>query len=452
MTDDYRSPNDAERQPGVPESARPVLGAPPQLPLPPSPAPASAQGPTFAPQGRSFSAPQPVSPTAPGGYSPPPTAGPINPETKSRRRITYWVLGAAALVGVLFAIVSFASDSDERALSSSDDAVLTEPFPAEDSDVAEEDSTAQGPAFFFDPIRPDSVAIDASSVWVSDAACGVVIQIDKATEEVVGAVNVGDSASGVAVAGGSVWVGTRDEGKVVRIDPARLEVQGSVAVPGSALGLTARGNDVWATDPLLGVVYRIDAARSALVETVSVGADPHHVAIGDRTVWVTNQLGNTVTMIDLGGRGAAVEVPVGSQPLHVELGAGSAWVTDSADGAVRRLNENTGEVQAVITVGRWPHALAFANGYAWVGTETGSFWKVDPATNEATRVDGADFASIDTAVDGSDIWVADASGGTVIRFDAAAGAVGSVIDLNEYGDCETFRDEAINPPRRDTDL
>ena len=427
---------------GWPEGPQ-SLGAPPSLPLPAPPVPAPPRGPAF------------------GASPPPPPATPINfgqaaptPPTPSgsntRRNVIIATLGLAVVVGLLFAFLS-AGDSDQPIASSN--SLSEDPTtPPADAETTPEDTEDEGSAFFVDPFRPDSVAFDASSVWVSDSACGVVIQIDKATEEVVGGVIVGESASGVAVAGGSVWVGTRDEGKVVRIDPSRLQVGGSVSVPGSALGLTARGNDVWATDPINGFVYRIDATRSALVDTVSVGFDPHHVAIGDSTVWVTNQLDDTVSMIATGSAGSERAVPVGSRPLHVELGGGSAWVTDSADGAVRRLDENTGEVQAVISVGVWPHALAYANGSVWVGTETGSFWKIDPNTNAASRVDDADFASIDTTVDGNNIWIADANGGIVVRFDAAAGEVGSIIDLNEFGDCATFRDEAEGEPRRGADL
>jgi len=321
-----------------------------------------------------------------------------------------------------------------------------EPDPGEEPDDSGQepgDETDEGPSFFGAPFRPDSVDVDASSVWVSDAACGVVLRIDKATEEVVGAVSVSDSASGIAVAGGSVWVGSPGQAGVVRIDPERMAVSGSVPVPGFALGLTARGNDVWATDPVTGAVHRIDAARAERVETVRVGLNPHHVATSDSAVWVTNQGEDTATLIVTGG--GTFDVPVGAQPLHVEIGAGSAWITDSGDNAVRRVNETTGELEAVIDVGTWPHALAVANGFVWVGTETGSFWRVDPSNNTAERVDDAEFSSIDTVVDGNDIWIADASGGTVVRFDAAAGGVGSVIDLNQFGDCESFGENAGEP-------
>jgi DNA-binding beta-propeller fold protein YncE len=82
----------------------------------------------------------------------------------------------------------------------------------------------------------------------------------------------------------------------------------------------------------------------------------------------------------------------------------------------------------------------------WVGTESGRLSRIDPATNRATTVDGADFDSIDMAVDGNDVWVADGSNGTVVRFDAASETVTTTIDLLEFGDCETFRNEAVTPP------
>lgn len=357
-------------------------------------------------------------------------------------------MAIAALIGVVLFVAlpggsddpvarsAGASSVDERDTSAGDDPGQADP---------EEDGTTEDRVQgILDPFRPDSVAVDASSVWVTDAACGVVVRVDKATEEVLGAVSVGESASGVGVAAGSVWVGTRSGGVVNRIDPARMVVAGSVTLPGSALGVTARGNDVWATDPIFGTVYRIDAASGSLAETIPVGSDPHHVAIGDQGVWVTNQGDDTVSVID--GRGEPWIAPTGLSPLHVEIGLGSAWVTDSADGAVRRLDLSTGDTQAVIPVGVWPHALAVAGGAVWVGTETGSFWRVDPGSNRATQVEGAEFTTIDTVVDGNDIWIADASGGTLVRFDAAAGEVASVVDLNENGDCNTFLEEALEPP------
>jgi len=205
-------------------------------------------------------------------------------------------------------------------------------------------------------------------------------------------------------------------------------VAGTVPVPGFALGLSARGNDVWTTDSTFGQVYQIDAAASQLVGTVEVGDNPHHVVVSD-SVWVTNQGDGTVSRINP-ATGRAQEFEVGGLPLHVEVGGGSAWVTNSVDGTVTRLDERT---------------VSYANGAVWVGTETGSFWRIDEATNDAERIEDVDFSTIDTVVDGDDIWIADSVGGSVVRFDTGTGELGVEIDLLEFGDCQTFR-ENEGPP------
>lgn len=434
--------------------------------MPPS-GPAGSSRPVFAPP----QLPAPLT-TQPGprpvfGAQPPAPPSASGPDSDGRSNAIWWLLGVGVVIAAIVAFLFLRSGSDDVAAEADvrdqtsqpstdrddDPDSGAETVPEQGVDEPQDEAAPGGGAVLSDPIRPDSVAVDGSSVWVSDAACGVVLQVDKSTEEVLGSVNVGGSASGVAVAAGSVWVGTREQGTVVQINTSNMSIGRTVQVPGLALGVSASGNELWVTDSLIGVVHRIDAAEGQLAETVQVGLSPHNVAIGDRSVWVTNQGDDTVTIIPKTRGRSAFEVAVGGSPLHVALGAGSAWVTDSSDGAVSRLNEDTGEVEAVIDVGAWPHALDFANGAVWVGTETGSFWRIDPANNDATRVDDATFASIDTAVDGTDLWVADASGGSVVRFDTASGTVGTVIDLNEFGDCQTFRDEAFDPqPAPDVSL
>ncbi|MEL7155705.1 MAG: hypothetical protein AAFN30_03795 [Actinomycetota bacterium] len=404
-------------------------------------------------------------PTGPGGSTlggslPPPAPAPEQRVTKGGGGGPWLliVLGAVAvlfLFWLVFASIGDSSpDADERAGTGEEntaDDPLTDPDGGGglDEDGGPFGGAPGGGGAAGDRFRPDSVAVDERSVWVSDVVCGIVVQIDKDTEEVVAAIDLGGSASGVAIADGSVWIGTREQGRIVRLDRDDLTVEDVVTVPGYALGLGATENEVWATDPFDGVVYRIDATTGALLTTVDVGLEAHHIAIGPSVAWVTNNADDTVTRIELGEGGPSQDLPVGSRPLHVELGVGSAWVTNSSDGTVHRLSE-AGEIQEVIEVGPRPHALAVAAGSVWIGTESGEFWRIDPATNTAAQVEGATFDSIDTAVDGTDIWVADTDAGIVVRFDATAaagaGAVASTVDLGEFGDCETFRSEAVTPP------
>lgn len=299
-----------------------------------------------------------------------------------------------------------------------------------------------------DQFQPDSIDVDERSAWVSDFACGLVVHIDKATNEVAGIVDLGGSASGVTIEAGSVWVGNRTTSRVVGLDPDRIVIDKTATIPGNALGLASGDGEVWTADPDTDTVDRIDATTGAYLDSTKVGASPHHVVVDGDTVWVTNSEAGTVSRIDASGPTPVVdlEIAVGGGPLHIALGAGSAWVTNGADGTVHRLNAVTGDVETVITVGLLPHALAFASGQVWVGSDGPDLWRIDPATNQATRVDGAGFTSIDMTVEGTTIWVADASGSAVVRFDAAAGSVAETIDLGGLGTCDDLREDAVVPP------
>ncbi|MEM9893804.1 MAG: PQQ-binding-like beta-propeller repeat protein [Actinomycetota bacterium] len=359
-----------------------------------------------------------------------------------------WVLGLLAIlviVGLFLALV-FVGDGTDLA----DEGPVGEDAPPGGGDDGEVDP-------FGDPgsglpglggdlqFRPDSVAVDADSVWVSDVNCGVVVKIDKASEEVVASIDLGSGSAGVAVADGSVWVGTRGDGRLVRLDPDELLVEDVVVVDGYALGLAATADEVWATDPISALVYRVDADTNEVLDTVEVGQNAHHIAIADGAAWITNTSDDTVSRVDL-VTDVVVEVPVGFWPLHVEAGEGALWVTNNVDGTVSQLDPATGDELAAIEVGVAPHALAVVAGSVWVGSDGSGLWRIDPATGVSEPVPDTDFSSIDTAVDGTDIWVADSNGAAVVRFDAAAGAIGSIIELAEFGDCETFRSEAVTPP------
>ncbi len=414
-----------------------------------------------------FQPPTPWQPPSPGQSGPPPVGSPVDgpgwgtlppPPGGPGERVNkggggIWVVGLLAILVIvgLFLALIFVGDgtdlADDGGNGSGDDAA-TGGGTAGDGEIdpfdTDPDSGLPGLGGGLQ-FSPDSIAVDAGSVWVSDVNCGVVVKIDKATEEVVASIDLGSASAGVAVADGSVWVGTRGEGRLVRLNPDELLVEDVVTIDGYALGLASTGDEVWATDPFAALVYRVDAQTNALLDTVEVGQDAHHIAILDGSAWITNTSDGSVSRVDL-TTDVVTEHSVGMWPLHVESGEGSLWVTNNVDGTVSRLDPDTGDELAVIDVGAAPHALAVVAGSVWVGSDVSGMWRIDPATNTSERVAETDFSSIDTALDGTDIWVADSGGAAVVRFDAAAGAVGSVIDLAEFGDCETFRSEAVTPP------
>jgi sugar lactone lactonase YvrE len=293
--------------------------------------------------------------------------------------------------------------------------------------------------------EPDSVAIDEAAVWVSDSSCGLLIRLERSTGEVLDAIDIGGSASGVAIAGGSVWVGDRLLPRVVRLEPEGINIQDEIPIDGVALGLDANDTEVWAADPVTGAAHQFDAATGELVMTVKAGMGAHDVAVGDGVAWVTNFGVDTVTRIDRTGQIEPVTIPVGAGPLHAVEGAGSVWITNFDDGTVSRLDRSTGDDQAVIEVGPSPHALTFATGSVWIGTESDQLWRIDPATDEAELVDGASFSSIDMASDGAEIWVADSNASTVVQFDAGTSTTITTTDLAELGTCEEIRGGASTP-------
>ena len=401
-------------------------------------------------------------PSNPVFLPPPPGFGPeesespgVGSEEPSGNR---WLLIIGAIIGILVLVAGLLAllenvEQPSDAVAGADEPATSEPFEneGEQTEPFESPSDDPGPG---NPLnaefRPDSVAVGAESVWVSDFSCGVVVKIDPQQMMVESAIDLGGSASGVTFADGSVWVGNRLLSQVTRLDPATTRIEATIPIPGLALGLAAGDGTVWAVDPIGSVVYRIDPATNEVAGTIGVGLLPHHIVFADGIAWVANNSDDSVSRIDTAEDvPTAVDRGVGAGPLHVTVADDSAWVTNSNGGTVSRLDSLTGRLQATIEVSPRPHALASAEGSIWVGTEIGDLWRIDPATNEAELVPGAEFDSIDMAVDGSNIWVADADASEVVRFDAASAEVSDRIDLAEFGDCETFRNRAVEPPITD---
>jgi len=380
----------------------------------------------------------------PANYQPNPVS---NPESRQGWRNFLIVAAILAVFLLLGGFVLFAETQPDSQRSVEDaDRYDPEAGPTADSDENQPDSNGGAPGGVEAqiPFQPDSIAVGGRAVWVSDFNCGVVAKIDLNSNEVVGVITAGGSTSGVTYVDGSVWVGNRIDSAVSRVNPITLEFEARVSIPGVALGLATDETYVWAVDPVVGAVHQIDPRSSGLLSSTPVGLEPHYAASGGGSTWVTNSLDGTVTRID--DTDASIgNVTVGTRPMHVIVADDSAWVTDIAEATVIRLDLASGEVIEVIEVGGLPHALSFANETIWVGTEIGELWKIDPKSNEVTRVAGVRFDSIDMDTDGTDIWIADSNASEVVLFDAVTAQVASRIDMTEFGDCDAFRNLAPLP-------
>jgi streptogramin lyase len=97
--------------------------------------------------------------------------------------------------------------------------------------------------------------------------------------------------------------------------------------------------------------------------------------------------------------------------------------------SVVRIEVASGCIAAVVPVGVDPLLLTVAAGQVWtLDFGGGTLTRIDPTTNDATRVDVGEVAGM--ASDGENIWVA-ANGNTLVRLDGVTGARERVLELGK---------------------
>jgi streptogramin lyase len=149
------------------------------------------------------------------------------------------------------------------------------------------------------------LAAGAGAVWVAEDVLGV-FRIDPATNAVVAEIPVQDgrrrlAVSDVVVSDGRVWaagtwavptvdeaghedfVGTDDEA-VVQIDPATDRVVGAIAAPTGA-SLMVGDSAVWFTDRQGTEAFRIDPATSRVVASITAPPGARFIAAQGGALW-----------------------------------------------------------------------------------------------------------------------------------------------------------------------
>jgi len=216
-------------------------------------------------------------------------------------------------------------------------------FPASSSPVA-----SLSPDVTVIPLDADfySVASGAEGLWLLSSA-GRVIEIDKATNQVVADVEVPASEFGyIAVGAGSVWVTSFDHDTLIRIDPATKKV----------------------------------------VATITVGTNPESLLVTAETVWTANHRGGSISKVDVATNKVVATFdfanPGSSGPKGVVMAAGDLWTTVPNMVSVFRISPKTGKVVARNTLLHEDLDSPVSDGrFVFVATSDGTFEKIDPATN-----------------------------------------------------------------------
>ena len=184
---------------------------------------------------------------------------------------------------------------------------------------------------------------------------------------------------GLAYGGGSLWVSdpfgrlSRPQWTVTRVDPdtgARHSIP--VERAASSMAWSEGYGDLWMNEFGGGATSRLHAATEAIDTVDNVATNPSGLVIDGDTVWVGDWSSPALTRVPAVGSGSPRRIPL---PVPTANPASVVWGVDAGASGV------------------------------WAATPRfGSIWKVDPKTNEVTRIVVPHLPSW-VAVDDGAVWV-----------------------------------------------
>jgi DNA-binding beta-propeller fold protein YncE len=415
------------RDPSQPErSLATGLAAPPTELSPPAGPPADltaatpAPGPTAATPAPGETAATPAPPAAPPPVAQPPPAQPPGaspppggrPAASPPSRALPLALGALLLLGVVVAGLAvagvFSGDGDDGGTVS--DRPTDTPGKATAPKVVTKIPAGDG---------PDGIAVDGTTVWVSNSRGGTLTRLSTKTNTQIGErIPVGANPDEVEASNGVVWVANTDGDTVTRWEDGE---QKTFTVGAGPEGLSLGDGFLWAANGDGDSVSRIDLGSGEVQPPIAVGRKPIGIYAGERFVWVTNSFSNSVTRLDPSS-GAVVDTieDVGKNIRAVTEAFGFAWVSSADEnGMVMRLDPDTGKVLNRIQVGKKSKEMVAAGGYLWVVNETsGNVVRIDPKRAEVVgKPIKVGKTPVGLAAGAGSLWVSNNRSNDVSRID-----------------------------------
>jgi len=232
-------------------------------------------------------------------------------------------------------------------------------------------------------------------------------------------------------------------------EPAALtpnQIVARVAVSSNPSRVALGEGAAWVTNESAGTVSRIDLDTSQVVATVPVGNLPRHVAVGYGAVWVGNIGDGTVSRIDPSTNRVSATIPLGSppppfvaEPTGLSAGAGAIWVSSAVVGAesgtVFRIDPATDEIVASITVERWPGQVVALEDTVWVThTVTPVLSRIDPDTNQVAATLDLECPTMGLAADAGSVWAACVRVPVLFRIDPATNQITARIAVGDQSE------------------
>ena len=237
---------------------------------------------------------------------------------------------------------------------------------------------------------PDWIAIDSTSVWVSNRPKNTVHRLDPVTNKVVAAVPVGAApCSGLAIGFGSVWVPSCGDKTISRVSLKENKVIATVPVGPveSEGGITVSPDSVWILTEATGKLARIDPDTNMLVALINVPPGSYSTVYGDGAIWVSSTDKNQVARVDPKTNLVTDLIETGPAPRFLTYGAGSVWTLNQGDGTVTRIDTTKKTVAATIECGvPGPGGeIAFGENAVWVTAFQIPLTRIDATNNKVIQ-------------------------------------------------------------------
>ena len=267
------------------------------------------------------------------------------------------------------------------------------------------------------------------------------VAINPRTASITATYPVGSTPTSVTAGAAGAWTLNADDSTLSRV-AARTSAPRTFAVPDTPLDVAAGANGVWTltgTRARFGNqiiprrVLLLDPATSAVERDVTLpegdNADwfsLNRLALGGTTLWALGA-GDRLTRIDTTGNGPVAQVPVSASA--VAASGDGAWALTQRPRGYRVVHLNpAGHVTVrVPLVATDLDGMAAGAGAVWItAPQDGLLWRVTP---DATRSIDVGAGARGVAVADDEVWVANASHGTLTRIDPRTNRVDAVIRL-----------------------
>jgi hypothetical protein len=233
-----------------------------------------------------------------------------------------------------------------------------------------------------------SVTVDGGSwmfpegdeLWIQKGAELVLVRVDPATGRELERFE-GIPGFSVAKDGDTVW-GFDEPGNVVQVDMATGDVLGSVDVPEEPKQIVLAADSVWVICDAGNVLVRIDPESYEVVDTVDVGTGPVELEFGFDSLWVRNRDNELIRVDPETAMVVATIDGFGTSPsLGLSFGGGYVWASVSGPAGMGAIDPSTNAIAYEIPL----PGVTYMDSY-W---RDGTLWVTTAFDQQLLQVDAA---------------------------------------------------------------